>query len=161
MHSWTDNKPETAPVAVSQQLHPAGSAGSMNLLRYRCEEAQAARVSFLELPANLAWADYVPGAVEGKRRLRRSTGSAANLFRSRQPPRKCLCGSVQICARRCSSFRIRAVPSAGRAIESMCCAFRNSSRSRPFRISYVPFRLRTRFLSMLLPLPVAETRPCH
>ena len=70
----------------------------MNLLRYRCEEAQATRVSFLEMPANLTWADYVQEFVK--------------------------------------------VPA---LLES---AMRLSGREHVF-------------LSMVLPLPIAEIRPCH
>jgi hypothetical protein len=56
-------------LAVSQYLHTNGSAGRTILLRYRREEAWATLVSFLGLPADPAWADYILGIVEGKKRV--------------------------------------------------------------------------------------------
>lgn len=46
-------------VAVSQALHANGSIGRTILLRYRRTEAWPALVSFLGLPADPAWGDYV------------------------------------------------------------------------------------------------------
>lgn len=56
-------------LAVSQELHTNGNAGRTMLLRYRREEAWAALVNFLGLPADPAWADYVLGVVERKKRI--------------------------------------------------------------------------------------------
>ena len=61
-------------LAVSQELHTNGSAGRTMLLRYRREEAWAALVSFLGLPADPTWADHVLGAVERKRRIEEIDG---------------------------------------------------------------------------------------
>jgi hypothetical protein len=56
-------------LAVSQELHTNGSAGTTLLLRYRRDEAWATLVSFLGLPADPSWADYVLGVVERKKRV--------------------------------------------------------------------------------------------
>jgi hypothetical protein len=56
-------------LAVSQELHTNGNAGRTMLLRYRREEAWAALVNFLGLPADPAWADYILGVVEQKKRI--------------------------------------------------------------------------------------------
>jgi hypothetical protein len=56
-------------LAVSQELHTNGTAGRTLLLRYRREEAWATLVSFLGLPADPAWADYVLQVVEQKKRI--------------------------------------------------------------------------------------------
>ncbi|MGA7521331.1 MAG: hypothetical protein WBW84_02555 [Acidobacteriaceae bacterium] len=56
-------------LAVSEELHTNGSAGRTLLLRYRRDEAWAALVSFLGLPADPAWADHILGVVEGKKRV--------------------------------------------------------------------------------------------
>ena len=56
-------------LAVSQELRTDGSAGRTILLRYRREEAWAALVSFLGLPADPTWADHILGIVEGKKRI--------------------------------------------------------------------------------------------
>ena len=61
-------------LAVSQELHTNGNAGRTMLLRYRREEAWAALVSFLGLPADPKWADYVLGVVERKRRIEEIDG---------------------------------------------------------------------------------------
>jgi len=61
-------------LAVSQELHTNGSAGRTILLRYRREEAWAALVSFLGLPADPAWADHILGIVEEKRRIEELDG---------------------------------------------------------------------------------------
>ena len=56
-------------VAVSEELHNNGTAGRTLLLRYRREDAWATLVSFLGLPADPAWADYVLQIVERKKRI--------------------------------------------------------------------------------------------
>ena len=56
-------------VAVSEELHNNGTAGRTLLLRYRREEAWATLVSFLGLPADPAWADYVLQILERKKRI--------------------------------------------------------------------------------------------
>jgi hypothetical protein len=56
-------------LAVSQELHTNGSAGRTLLLRYRRDEAWAALVCFLGLPADPAWADHILGVIEGKKRI--------------------------------------------------------------------------------------------
>lgn len=61
-------------LAVSQELHTNGTAGRTLLLRYRREEAWAALVSFLGLPAEPAWADHVLGVVERKKRIEEIDG---------------------------------------------------------------------------------------
>ena len=61
-------------LAVSQELHTNGSAGRTMLLRYRREEAWAALVNFLGLPADPAWADYILGVVERKKRIEEIDG---------------------------------------------------------------------------------------
>ena len=71
-------------VAVSQYLHANGSAGQTILLRYQREEAWAALVNFLGLPANPGWAEHVLGIIESKRRIEEIDGIG--------------CGPVQISA---------------------------------------------------------------
>jgi hypothetical protein len=61
-------------LAVSQYLHSNGSAGQTILLRYRREEAWAALVSFLGLPADPKWAEHILGIVEGKKRIEQIDG---------------------------------------------------------------------------------------
>jgi hypothetical protein len=61
-------------LAVSQELHTNGSAGRTILLRYRHEEAWAALVSFLGLPADSAWADHILQIVEEKRKIEELAG---------------------------------------------------------------------------------------
>jgi hypothetical protein len=61
-------------LAVSQELHTNGTAGRTLLLRYRREEAWATLASFLGLPADPAWADYVLAVVERKRRIEEIDG---------------------------------------------------------------------------------------
>jgi hypothetical protein len=61
-------------LAVSQELHTNGSVGRTILLRYRREEAWAALVSFLGLPADPAWADHILQIVEEKRRIEELDG---------------------------------------------------------------------------------------
>jgi hypothetical protein len=61
-------------LAVSQELHTNGSAGRTILLRYQREEAWATLVSFLGLPADPAWADYILEIVEAKKRIEEIDG---------------------------------------------------------------------------------------
>jgi hypothetical protein len=63
-------------LAVSQELHANGSAGRTIVLRYRCEKAWATLVSFLWLPADPTWADYILGIVEGKKRIEEIDGKS-------------------------------------------------------------------------------------
>lgn len=56
-------------LAVSQELHNNGTAGRTLLLRYRREEVWATLVSFLGLPADPAWANYLLAIVERKKRI--------------------------------------------------------------------------------------------
>ena len=62
-------------LAVSRELHNNGSAGRTILLRYRREEAWAALVSFLGLPADLAWANHI---FKSSRKSAESTNSTAS-----------------------------------------------------------------------------------
>lgn len=61
-------------LAVSEELHTNGSAGRTMLLRYRREVAWATLVSFLGLPADPTWADYILGVVEQKKRIEQIDG---------------------------------------------------------------------------------------
>jgi len=61
-------------LAVSQELHTNGSAGRTILLRYQREEAWAALVSFLGLPADPTWADHILGIVEGRKKIEEIDG---------------------------------------------------------------------------------------
>lgn len=61
-------------LALSQELHSNGAAGRTILLRYRREEAWAALVSFLGIPAAPAWADYVLRKIESTRRVEEIDG---------------------------------------------------------------------------------------
>jgi hypothetical protein len=61
-------------LAVSQELHTNGNAGRTILLRYRREEAWAALVSFLGLPADPTWADHILGILEEKKRIEEIDG---------------------------------------------------------------------------------------
>ena len=61
-------------LAVSQELHTNGSAGRTILLRYRRDEAWAALVSLLGLPADPSWADHILQIVEEKRRIEELDG---------------------------------------------------------------------------------------
>jgi hypothetical protein len=56
-------------LAVSQDIHNNGTAGRTLLLRYWRGEAWATLVSFLGLPADPAWADYILQIVERKKRI--------------------------------------------------------------------------------------------
>ena len=61
-------------LAVSQELHANGASGRTLLLRYLRAEAWATLVSFLGLPADPAWADYVLEVVERKKRIEEIDG---------------------------------------------------------------------------------------
>lgn len=61
-------------LAISEELHTNGTAGRTLLLRYRRDEAWATLVSFLGLPADPAWGDYVLGIVERKKRIEEIDG---------------------------------------------------------------------------------------
>ena len=61
-------------LAVSEELHTNGSAGRTLLLRYWRDEAWAALVSFLGLPADPSWADHVLGVAERKKRVEEIDG---------------------------------------------------------------------------------------
>ena len=61
-------------LAVSQELHTNGTAGRTFLLRYRREEAWAALVSFLGLPADPGWVDHILELVEKKGRIEEIDG---------------------------------------------------------------------------------------
>ena len=56
-------------LAVSQELHNNGTAGRTILLRYRQDEAWATLVNLLGLPADPAWAAYVLGVIDRKKRV--------------------------------------------------------------------------------------------
>jgi hypothetical protein len=61
-------------LAISQELHNNGTIGRTLLLRYRRDEAWATLVSLLGLPADPAWAEYVLGIVEQKKRIEEIDG---------------------------------------------------------------------------------------
>jgi hypothetical protein len=61
-------------LAASEELHTNGTAGRTLLLRYRREEAWATLVSFLGIPGDPAWGDYVLGIVERKKRIEEIDG---------------------------------------------------------------------------------------
>ena len=61
-------------LAISQELHNNGTVGRTLLLRYRRDEAWATLVSFLGLPADPAWAEYLLGIVERKERIEEIDG---------------------------------------------------------------------------------------
>jgi hypothetical protein len=56
-------------IAVSQPFHANGSDGQTILLRYEREEAWAALVNFLGLPAHPRWADHILRVIENKRKV--------------------------------------------------------------------------------------------
>lgn len=56
-------------LAVSEELHNNAGVGRTILLRYKREEAWATLVSFLGLPAQPSWADYVLDIVEDEKRV--------------------------------------------------------------------------------------------
>jgi hypothetical protein len=57
-------------LAVSEELHTNGGVGRTILLRYQRDEAWATLVSFLGLPGEPAWADYVLGVIEDEGRIK-------------------------------------------------------------------------------------------
>jgi hypothetical protein len=61
-------------VAVSEQLYTNGGVGRTILLGYQRGQAWATLVSFLGLPAEPAWAEYVLGVVEAKERIKALDG---------------------------------------------------------------------------------------
>jgi hypothetical protein len=61
-------------LALSQELHTNGNAGRTMLLRYKREQAWAALVNFLGLPADPAWADYILGVIDQKKRIEEIDG---------------------------------------------------------------------------------------
>jgi hypothetical protein len=61
-------------LAVSHALHTNGSAGRTFLLRYRREEAWTTLVSFLGLPADRTWGDYILGVIERNERIEEIDG---------------------------------------------------------------------------------------
>lgn len=61
-------------LAVSEELHTNGSAGRTLLLRYRRTEAWATLVSFLGLPADPAWAEYILDLLEGEKKIEEIDG---------------------------------------------------------------------------------------
>lgn len=61
-------------IAVSQHLHANGSAGQTILLHYQRDEAWAALVNFLGLPADPQWADHVLHIIESKRKVEEIDG---------------------------------------------------------------------------------------
>lgn len=69
-----DRKHPVHHLAVSQELHSNGSAERTILLRLRREEAWAALVSFLGLPADPSWADHILQIVEERRRIEELDG---------------------------------------------------------------------------------------
>ena len=61
-------------VAASQELHANGGVGRTILLRYQRAGAWAALVSFLGLPAEPTWADYVLAVIEKEERIKALDG---------------------------------------------------------------------------------------
>jgi hypothetical protein len=57
-------------VAASQELHANSGVGRTVLLRYQREEAWATLVSFLGLPGEPTWADYVLALIEKEERIK-------------------------------------------------------------------------------------------
>lgn len=56
-------------LAVSQELHTNGGAGKTLMLRYNREEAWATLVSFLGLPGDRSWAEYVCDVLDREGRI--------------------------------------------------------------------------------------------
>jgi hypothetical protein len=56
-------------LAVSEELHTNGGTGRTILLRYKGDEAWASLVSFLGLPAEPSWADYILGVLQQEDRI--------------------------------------------------------------------------------------------
>jgi hypothetical protein len=57
-------------VAVSEELYTNGGVGRTILLQYQLDQAWAALVSFLGLPAEPTWAEHVLGVVEAEERIK-------------------------------------------------------------------------------------------
>jgi hypothetical protein len=57
-------------VAVSEALYTNGGVGRTILLGYQRDQAWATLVSFLGLPAEPSWAEYVLGVVEAEERIK-------------------------------------------------------------------------------------------
>jgi hypothetical protein len=61
-------------VAVSEELYTNGGVGRTILLRYQRDKAWATLVSFLGLPAEPAWDEYVLGVIEREERIKSLDG---------------------------------------------------------------------------------------
>lgn len=61
-------------VAVSEELYTNGGVGRTILLGYQRDQAWATLVSFLGIPAEPSWAEYVLGVVEAKERIKALDG---------------------------------------------------------------------------------------
>ena len=61
-------------VAVSEELYTNGGVGRTILLGYQRDQAWATLVSFLGLPAEPSWADYVMVVVEADKRIKALDG---------------------------------------------------------------------------------------
>ncbi len=61
-------------VAASQEFHANGGVGRTILLRYQREEAWAILVSFLGLPGEPTWAEYVLDVLEKEERIKDLNG---------------------------------------------------------------------------------------
>jgi hypothetical protein len=61
-------------VAISEELYTNGGVGRTILLQYQRDQAWAALVSFLGLPAQPLWADHVMGVVEAGERIKALDG---------------------------------------------------------------------------------------
>ena len=61
-------------IAVSQYLHANGSTGQTILLRYERDEAWAALVNFLGLPADPGWAEHILRIIESNRKVEEIDG---------------------------------------------------------------------------------------
>jgi hypothetical protein len=61
-------------VAVSEQLYTNGGVGRTILLGYERDQAWATLVSFLGLPAETSWAEYILGVVEAEERIKALDG---------------------------------------------------------------------------------------
>ena len=69
--SLSDRKhPVRHLVAVSEALYTNGGVGRTILLGYQRDQAWATLVSFLGLPAEPAWAEYVLGVIEAEERIK-------------------------------------------------------------------------------------------
>jgi hypothetical protein len=61
-------------VAVSEELYTNGGVGRTILLQYKRNQAWATLVSFLGLPAETSWAEYILGVVEAEERIKALDG---------------------------------------------------------------------------------------